>query len=75
MYVYHVSVRCGAAWRYFTSFGAHEPPAGEARVAEAVGELLYIAANLAWQTTDDGVVPPHFHGNVRPSTAPPATTP
>jgi hypothetical protein len=75
MDVYHVSVRCGAAWRYFTSFGAHEAPAGEAQVAEAVRELIHIAVNLAWQTTDDGIVPPQFQGYVHPSTPPPAAAP
>lgn len=57
MFTYHVSVRCGNQWRFFTSADAFEPQT-VAQTRAAVRGLERLAANLTWEKTNDNVGPP-----------------
>jgi hypothetical protein len=60
-FYYRVSVRCGAAWRMFTSGDAFEPDT-VAHTRNVVRELEHIAANLKWERADDTAGPPDAGG-------------
>jgi hypothetical protein len=46
--LFHVSVKCGDGWRFFTTYGVAEA-SGEPHVRAAAIALVHLEANLHWQ--------------------------